>query len=90
MYGCENIDFTKLNWGKLNKFETLYLGGPAVTEAGLQKILVCPSLKYLNLEGCENLRKEWQRIVDGKENIQKLREQLNPFPDFARAFSAIF
>jgi len=90
LYGCENIDFTKLNWGKLNKFETLYLGGPAVTEAGLQKILVCPSLKYLNLEGCENLRKEWQRIFDGKEDIQKLREQLNPFPDFARAFSAIF
>ena len=87
--GCENIDFTKLDWSKLNNFETLYLDGPAVTEAGLQKILICPNLNYLSLTGCTNLRKEWQRNFDGKEEIQKLREQFSPFPDFACALATI-
>ena len=88
--GCKNIEFEGLNWKNFAKLESLDLAYTNITELGLQKIfLIYPHLSYLDLRGCQNLRKEWQRNFYGEKEIQKLREQFNPFPDLARAFSAI-
>ena len=81
--GCKKIDFEKLDWSKFNELENLYLEETNITEPDLQYILLsCPQLNVLYLTDCKNLRKEWQRIFDNKEDIQKLREQF-----FSRFFS---
>ncbi|HBY06160.1 TPA: hypothetical protein DEG75_04435 [Candidatus Dependentiae bacterium] len=89
---CKNLNFEAIKLSNCTQLISLDLSFTKITIEGLKNILThCPNLTNLDLQFCKTtLDEKYCQEYSTKKEIQELRELFSPFPDFARAFSAIF